>query len=223
MSLKSQPRLQLLPPLTLPWHMKDVSTAKTRLENLPGGFKQMIIQHELLRGVTPAMLVHWFTHLLAGQLTIDGNHYPAYRVWHPNDHIAVNFTKSRSSDVPGCSPKAIIHIQECFGANPDYAVDNRMCVERIDEMGITLRADILGVEYARLEHRFLEGLGGTHYISQLRIGTMLPGISPFARRQVERLMPDHKARAWFRHNVEEVGNFQFFLPEACARDPQFCG
>ncbi len=57
--------------------MKDVSSAKIRFENLPGGFKQLMIQHELLRGVTPAMLVHWFTHLLPGELTIDGRQYPA--------------------------------------------------------------------------------------------------------------------------------------------------
>ena len=223
MSLLNQPRLQLLAPISLPWRMKDVSSAKTRFENLPGGFKQLMIQHELLRGVTPAMLVHWFTHLLSGQITIDGKQYPAYRVWHPVDHIAVTCKRTKSSHVPGFSQNAIVRIQECFGANPDYAIDNTVRVERLDEMGITLRADIVGVEYARLEHRFIEGHGGTHYVSQLRIGTMLPGISAFARRQIDRLMPDHKAKAWFRHNVEEVGNFQFFLPEACAHDPRFRG
>ncbi len=117
----------------------------------------------------------------------------------------------------------MVRIQECFSANPDYAIDNTVRVERIDDMGITLIGDIFGIEYARLEHRFIEVQGGTQYVSQLRIGTMLPGISTVAKRQVERLMPEHKAKAWFRHNVEEVGNFQFFLPEACASDARFRG
>jgi hypothetical protein len=33
-----------------------------------------------------------------------------------------------------------------------------------------------------------------------------------------RLFPDDKARAWLRHNVEEVGNFEFFLPELYAKE-----
>lgn len=121
----------------------------------------------------------------------------------------------------GCSPNAIVHIQECLTANKDYAIDNKLRVERLDEMGITLRGDIFGIEYMRLEHRFIEGHGGTHYISQMRIGSILPGISTFSRKKIYLLMPDDKAKAWFRHNVEEVGNFQFFLPEACERDPRF--
>jgi hypothetical protein len=35
----------------------------------------------------------------------------------------------------------------------------------------------------RVENRFIEGNGGTYYVSQLRIGTILPGISTIARRQ----------------------------------------
>jgi len=32
------------------------------------------------------------------------------------------------------------------------------------------------------------------------------------------LFPDDKARAWLRHNVEEVGNFEFFLPALYAEE-----
>jgi hypothetical protein len=32
-----------------------------------------------------------------------------------------------------------------------------------------------------------------------------------------RVFADAKARTWFKHNVEEVRNFQFFLPELYAR------
>jgi hypothetical protein len=88
-------------------------------------------------------------------------------------------------------------------------------------MGITLRGDIFGIEYKRLEHRFIEGHGGTQYISQMRICSVLPGISTFSRKKIDLLMPDDKPKAWFRHNIEEVGNFRFFLPEACERDPRF--
>lgn len=93
MSIFKQPNLQTLEPISVPWPMKDVSTSKTQLEIFPGGLKQMINQHELLRGVTPAMLLHWFTHLLVDELTIDGKKYPAYRVWHPKDHVSVGIEK----------------------------------------------------------------------------------------------------------------------------------
>ena len=52
----------------------------------------------------------------------------------------------------------------------------------------------------------------------LTVGPENPIGRIFVNRLVRpRLFPDDKARAWLRHNVEEVGNFEFFLPELYAR------
>jgi len=195
--------------------------AQTTFEELPGGLKQLLIQHEVLRGITPGMLVHWFSKLLFTDITINGHAYLAYRVWHPVDHVAVTVLKPSSTGGKGFVRGATIRIQECFGGNQDYTIDNSVFVEKMDEYGVSLRITVMNIEMMRLEHRFIECDQGTHYLSQLRLGTMAPGFSRLAKFFMPKLMPDDKARAWFKHNVEEVGNFEFFLPEACERDPGF--
>ncbi len=41
-----------------------------------------------------------------------------------------------------------------------------------------------------------------------------PFLRPFFNRIVRpRVFSDDKARTWLKHNVEEVGNFEFFLPD----------
>ena len=46
-----------LPPLELPWTLKPLESARTGLERLPGGRLRFWLSHDVVRGVTPAMLV----------------------------------------------------------------------------------------------------------------------------------------------------------------------
>ena len=55
-------RLEMPPPLPIDWQMKDVSTAETHFGDLDDGRLELRIKHDLIRGVTPIMLVWWFQH-----------------------------------------------------------------------------------------------------------------------------------------------------------------
>jgi hypothetical protein len=84
----------------------------------------------------------------------------------------------------------------------------------MDETGLRLVVRRLWIEVGDLHHTFERTAEGTLYRSELVVGSSLPGIGTFinalARR---RLFPPEVGEAWIKHNVEEVGNFQFFLPK----------
>jgi hypothetical protein len=196
--------------------MKPLSSAETEFRFLDDGRLHLHIRHDVLHGVTPRMLVWWFQHL-EGDIEIGGRRYPRYHVWHPIDHIAVRYARRRPDGTIG--PGAKIHIREAFAGNPDYLVDIVTTIEKLDETGFVHGPSHLGVQLARLEYAFTPVAGGTFYENSLTFGPEHPLLRTFFNRLVRpRIYPDHKARAWLKHNVEEVGNFEFFLPELYARE-----
>src|SRR6185369_15268054 len=82
------------PPRPIPWTMKRVESAETEMRLLPDGRLHLHIRHEVLRGVTPAMLVWWFQHL-EGTIELQGRSWPRYHIWHPVDHIAIRYARRR--------------------------------------------------------------------------------------------------------------------------------
>ncbi len=207
--------ISLPPPRPIPWTMKSVDSAETELRLLPDGRLHLHIRHEVLHGVTPAMLVWWFQHL-EGTIELQGRTWPRYHIWHPVDHIAVRYARRLPDGSVG--PGAKIHIQEAFAGNPDWLVDIVTTIERLDQGGFVHAPRVGGVRVASLEYAFTPVSGGTLYENSITVGPENPIGRAFVNRFVRpRLFPDDKARAWLRHNVEEVGNFEFFLPELYAR------
>lgn len=203
------------PPRPIPWTMKRVDSAETELRFLPDGRLHLHIRHEVLHGVTPAMLVWWFQHL-EGTIDLQGRSWPRYHIWHPVDHIAVRYARRLPDGSVG--PGAQIHIQEAFGGNPDHLVDIVTTIERLDDGGFVHAPRVGGVRVASLEYAFTPVTGGTFYENSITFGPESPLARALVNRFVRpRMFPDDKARAWLRHNVEEVGNFEFFLPELYAR------
>ena len=204
------------PPRTVPWSMKNVDSARTELRFLPDGRLHLHIRHDVLRGVTPAMLVWWFQHL-EGTIEVGGRTFPRYNVWHPVDHIAVRYARRLPDGSVG--PGAKIHIQEAFAGNPRWLVDIVTTIERLDEGGFVHAPWVGGMRMAVLEYAFTCVPGGTFYENSITFGPESPVARALVNRLVRpRMFPEDKARAWLRHNVEEVGNFEHFLPDLYARE-----
>ncbi len=208
--------MTLPPPRPIPWQQKPLSSAQTEFRFLEDGRLYLGIRHEVLRGVTPAMLVWWFKHL-EGDIEIGGRTYPRYQLWQPIAHIAVSYARRRADGSIG--PGAKIHIREAFDGNPDYLVDIVTTIEKLDETGFVHAPYVLGLRVARLEYAFTPVAGGTLYENSITFGPDLPIVRQLFNGLVRaRVYPDDKARAWLKHNVEEVGNFEFFLPELYAKE-----
>ncbi|MGH7858718.1 MAG: DAPG hydrolase family protein, partial [Candidatus Binatia bacterium] len=200
----------------MPWKMKELSSAKTEFRYLDDGRLYLGIRHEVLRGVTPPMLVWWFSHL-EGDMELGGRTCPRYQIWHPIDHISIRYARRRPDGTVG--PGAQIHIQEALGGRLDYLVDIVTTIERLDEGGFTHGPRILGMPLIRLDYTFTPVADGTLYENSITCGPAFPPLRAFFNRVLRpRFFPDAKAHAWFRHNVEEVGNFEFFLPDLYAKE-----
>ncbi len=74
------------------------------------------------------------------------------------------------------------------------------------------------MQVARLESTFTPVKDGTLFENSITFGPDVPLLRAFFNRIVRpRGFPDDKARAWIRHNVEEVGNYEYILHELYAR------
>jgi len=203
------PALQIPPPRPVPWKMKPLESATTRFEFLPDGRLFLGIRHDILRGVTPAMLVWWFSNL-EGDIEVGGRTWPRYLVWHPVDHIAIRYARRRPDGSIG--PGAQIHIQEALAGRPDYLVDVVTTIEKLDESGFIHARHAGPLALMRMRYKFTPVKNGTLYENSLTVGPGEPLLRPLFNAIRPRLFPDDQGRAWLLHNIEEVGNFEHFLP-----------
>jgi DAPG hydrolase PhiG domain len=190
--------------------MKPIGSARTTQANLPGGQLELTIEHDTIRGVTPAMLCWWFE-TLGENMNFGGQSYPRYLLWHPRDHI--HWELAQRSPNGGTGQGAYFRIVEAFAANPAYYVDSTEYVEKLDEEGISLVKRIAGVEVFRLEHRFGEAPQGASYRSRMAVG-VTSGALRWAFNHLVRpgVFSDAMGTAWLAHNVEEVSMLENILP-----------
>jgi hypothetical protein len=203
--------LRPLPPIDVPWVMKPLESAQTKVERVGPGQTRYSIRHDVLRGVTPKMLVWWLNNM-AGEVEIGGRMIARYRAWHPTDHVALTYVRP-AIDGRRFGTGAQVRIQELFGADPKNAIDVVSTIERLDESGFVHGEWVLGINLARMEYRFTAVDGGTLYENSLTTGSDRPWAKALNFVAQSLLFDEAKGRAWLRHNVEEVGNLEHFLPD----------
>jgi hypothetical protein len=189
--------------------LRAVDTATVRFTRAPHHRRRVTIDHRLLAGVTPAMLLDWFTHL-GETMSYGGEVIDRYLAWHPIDHI--RWELARPAPGGGAAEGARFRIVEAFGARPEYKVDVVDRVEKLDQTGIRLVTRVAGVIVFQLEHTWSAGSDGTHYVTVLDVGARAPLFAPINRIACRRF-PDDMVHAWIRHNIEEVGQLEYLLPQ----------
>ncbi|MGE0217192.1 hypothetical protein [Mycolicibacterium sp.] len=197
--------------MTLPvlYPLRSVDTATVRFTRCPHGRRRITIDHRRLAGVTPAMLLDWFTHL-GGTMSYGGRTVERYHAWHPVDHI--RWELARPAPGGGAAEGARFHMVEAFEARPEYTVDEVARVEKLDETGIRLVVRIAGIPVFQLEHTWSAGADGAHYVTVMDLGARTALAAPL-NRIIGRRFPEDKARAWVKHNIEEVGQLEHLLPQ----------
>lgn len=201
--------LKVPTPLPIEWLKKPVSSALSGVSVLPDGRIHCEIEHQVIKGVTPKMLVWWFSHL-EGSVEIDGVEYDRYRAWHPNDHLFAEYAKKNPDGTVGVG--SVIHLAEMLDARPEYLVHIYTTITKLDETGYIHQPKMHGLRLAEMRYEFEQVDGGTFYKNSLTVGFKgLFGklLNPLIRRFV---FDEERGHAWIKHNVEEVGNFEFFLP-----------
>jgi hypothetical protein len=201
-------------PLPLAWRFKPVSSAASGVETLQDGRRRFWIKHDVLKGVTPPMLAWWFGHM-EGDIEIQGKQFPRYRVWHPRDHAYARYRRRASDGSVG--PGTQIALCEYLGRNPAYKIEAVSTIEKLDDSGFIHSWIRGGVVLARMEHAFTKTPSGTCDENCL----IVPGtrrLGPFAKLVLPILFSDEKGQAWLKHNIEEMGHLESFLPELYRRE-----
>lgn len=193
--------------------LRSVDSASVRYSELAHGRRRITIDHRPLAGVTPAMLLDWFSHL-GDTMTYGGRTVDRYLAWHPIDHIRCELW--RPAPAGGAAEGARFHIFEAYGGRPEFGVDAIDRVEKLDLTGIRLVQRWAGAPILALEHTWSAAADGAHYVSVLELGVGSRLGRP-ANRLMRRLFPAAKAQAWVRHTVEEVGQLEHLLPDLGVR------
>jgi hypothetical protein len=193
------------------WKMKTMDSAVTEFNIDSHGVFHLHIDHDIIKGVTPEMLEWWFRNI-GGTMEYNGKTYPRYLVWHPIDHIHWTLKKSGANGKVGVGSK--FQIVEALNGNMNYLINTVDTVTKLDRSGIILSLRILGIEVFKLAHDFIAHPLGTKYVSNMTVcsshflGRIL--INKIIKRYI---FTEAMGHAWLKHNIEEVGNFEFFLPE----------
>jgi hypothetical protein len=133
-----------------------------------------------------------------------------YLAWHPVDHI--KWELARPAAGGGAAEGARFHMVEAFGGRPEYKIDEIARVEKLDETGIRLVKRLAGVPVFALEHTWSAGSDGAHYVTVMDLGVRAPLLAA-VNRIVCRRFPQEKVHAWIKHNIEEVGQLEYLLPQ----------
>ena len=205
--------LPIPPPRPVLYPLRAVTSARSSVDHLPGHRCRVTIDHQPLAGLTPEMLLWWFTHI-GGTMTYAGRVLPRYQVWHPVDHM--HWELARPDAHGGAGEGARFRIVEAFGADPEFYVDTTETVEKLDRTGIRLVRRLGGVQVLQLEHTWSQGAGRTHYVSVLDVGARSRAFTPVNRYLTQRRFPEAMLRAWIVHNIEEVGLLEHLLPSLLA-------
>ncbi|WP_204804866.1 hypothetical protein [Mycobacterium riyadhense] len=194
--------------------LRSVDTATVRFTRFAHHRRRVTIDHRVLANVTPTMLFDWFTQL-DGTMPYGDETIPRYLAWHPIDHIHWELAKPAPGG--GAAEGARFRIVEAFGAMPGFKVDVVDRVEKLDETGIRLVERVAGVIVFQLEHTWSAGPDGVHYVTVLDVGARTPLFAPINRIACRRFSDD-MLHAWIRHNIEEVGQLEYLLPQLNSSD-----
>ena len=189
--------------------LRPIDTATVRFTAAPHHRRRVTIDHRPLANVTPPMLLDWFSNI-GGTTYYGGAVSDRYLAWHPIDHIC--WELARPAPGGGAAEGARFRIVEAFGGRPEFKVDVTDRVEKLDETGIRLVQRVAGMMIFQLEHTWSTGVDGAHYVSVMDVGARSPLLAPL-NRVLCRRFSDDMLRAWVRHNIEEVGQLEYLLPQ----------
>jgi len=188
--------------------LRSLDSAVVEYLRAPALRRRITIDHRPLAGVTPDEVLDWFRKL-GGTMVYGDRVIDRYLAWHPLDHIRWELAKPAPGG--GAAEGARFRIVEAFGRADAFAVDVVDRVEKLDRTGIRLVTRLVGIPIMQLEHTWSAGSDGTHYVTVLDIGARSALLGP-VNHVLTRKFPDAMARAWVKHNIEEVGQLEYLLP-----------
>lgn len=203
------------PPRRIPWPLPDASRAVAAHEILPDGRIHLAIRHAPLPGVTPEMLAWWYRVLPLGQVEFDGALRPLYHLFHPTEHGRIWIDEPAADGRPGVGAGGVVARFEWFGP---YDSQGAARVIELSSQRFVSRPKRAGVSFGEIRHEWHASPQGAQYEVDTVIGVDWPVIGPLANALLRRFVfSEGMLHEWQRHQVEEVGLLQHFLPQLYAQ------
>jgi hypothetical protein len=187
------------------------------------GIVHVKIEHDTVKGCTPAMMRWWFENL-SGTTTWDGEAFDGpevskYHLWHHRDHISVtpltNGPSGKTND--GFLPGALSRIDEVFSDHHER-VSAVVSTERLDDEEFTFTVRKYGFAVGKIIHLYSSEPGGLRFYAESQIGVRLPVLGWVLNWFVlPRIYSLRTADRWIRHNIEETGRSEVILPKLYRR------
>ena len=195
----------------LPWQLPDYRAANTHIEILEDGRIKIEIEHLPLVNIEPKMVAFFYQVLPISTVQLNGSLYPLYHLFHPSEHGKIEVKQAAADGTPGMAVGALVGRQEWFG---EFNSKGAGRVIKINQHGMTVKPEMLGLHFGQIEHIFEKTEYGTRYRVKSIIGSELPIIGSAINYYIRHKMfkPD-MLKQWLRHQVEEVSSLQFFLAE----------
>lgn len=209
------------------WKLKPISSVHWGQVKNKSGQICVVLEHSLLRGVTSEMIFWWFKNFANLNVTLEdvegyeGQKVPAYLLWHPSDHIAVQF-KGKLGKNNTAIAGGKIHIQEAmqylrYGFK--YPVDNKLKIFYCENDGWGMGRQILllgKLVFLRISYKDVYENGkiiGVHYHYEVVAGTSKRNfLAKTINNKIVGGLTTDFWEAWITHNAIEVGVFENFLP-----------
>ncbi len=211
----SRPLQHLPPPRDFGWALRGLEEAETVFTQTQDGRIVMELHHPIVPGVTAEMVAWWFGVYAHQKLTVDGQTYLAFQVWHPRDHAHIE----RAGQKPHAPLKAgdSVTLAEAYGRDMRYTTNETLRVLRRSAENYAIRSVRWGLTVAELEYSYQDTADGLKISTQLCIGVP-DGWAKTLINQVfiPVLFDEKKTEAWMQHNVEEISAWVHFLPDIYA-------
>jgi len=201
--------------------MKKLGSARVETHELPKHRISITIHHSPMRAVNVRMMRWWFENLDSRTtLTptgVAGAPVPVYRLWHPYDHVRVDWLKKIPGATGGPGPGSVLQVQEDLGGL--HFSRSSVRVTKLDESAFNFELGNGRSSVGQMEHRYRDGTDGLLMETEMRFGVESPLLWRFLNPLLrQKAFTPALASAWILHNVEECGETEKFLPEVYAHE-----
>jgi len=205
-------------PRHLPWAVPDYRPATSTHRVLPDGRILIEITHLPLIGIRPEMLAWWYQKLPVSAVEVSGVQYPFYHLFHPTEHGRIRVVEQASDGAPGMGVGALVEREEWFGPFDSKGAGR---IVQFSAAGMTVVPEVAGLRFGEIRHVFETTAEGTQYRVVSIIGVEWPLIGGLVNALIRRTMySEPMLKEWTRHQIEEVGMLQHFLPALYRSKPQ---
>ena len=193
------------------WGYPSVKDATYKVEVMNDGKLLIELKHPILKGVTPEMLAWWYRYLGSGKVTIEGKVYDFYHLFHLSEHGQTRVVEPSFDGSEGMGVGSVVYRQEKFGT---FLSKGKGRVLAYSTNGFTVTPILGPLELGKIEHTFEAVPEGTLYKVKTILGSDAPVIGAFLSFYLRaKQFPPELVNEWIRHQVEEVGSLQHFLPK----------